>query len=909
MTSIPDHSSRRPGRFRSQRARIAALLAATAPLIGAALGADVASAVTKMRVGGSEHGAFSRIVLDLRTPDGWRSRPLDRGIEIELPISDLVLHEDAAEVFRRTQRVAELSSSSAPDLSFVVIRFNCDCEGRAYAEGNRSIVIDISPRRADAATRPPLAPSEEAVAPAGAPDFSGARNASVLPVAELGHQNRGIGLPADAIPSLPARAPDDDRAAPDASNLGPADLDAAGLDSADLNTADIATSQVAADASASPEEDLVRARDLLMQKLLQAADEGLIELRDGPGPARPTAPTEPTDAAALAAAEAAAAAANAAAAPAAPPPAAPDGRAAETAPSPFEPAPDRRAEPPTLLEALSEQARAQLPPTTAPNASSGSADVLADAVADAIQGARTAQNAATPTVPPAEAACLTDDALDPEPWLTSEPFSEALAARRAVLYDALNRVQPDAVSELMRFYIGVGFYPEAASMPATYDVDTEDTRLLADLARILDGRAPSAEGPFGAESQCRGRHALWRAAALAEAEPARAAAAYRRSGRALSRIPTTLRRSLGARIGLAAAAAGDWDTARDIYRLLRRTVDAPGATLRLLRAELALVDGRGALARRELAQVATSRDARAPQAQIRLSQILEPPAETAEAEALIDTLTDAAMQYRGSPLEPQLIAASARLAVRFGLLGRALEDLDATLSRTDGLPPSDALRLTNLRLDLIGAEIAALRVLDSDPVAASTGLVKEDAAPGTKTISPRLRVSAGAIQTVEAVRNLPADPEADALRLALAEHLLRMRASSLAALVVDASAAERSVDAAVLRARALHPLGGGAPGAGRAAPLAQQASAPVTTPEAADATAGESPAQARRVRRIEQLSAPAPRLGEASPDAPYIPPPVNDPSRGPGSPITRGEEILRSLEQDMKLLQEVVVDG
>ena len=466
--------------------------------------------------------------------------------------------------------------------------------------------------------------------------------------------------------------------------------------------------------------------------------------------------------------------------------------------------------------------------------------------------------------------CLPDEKLDPRLWLSEEDFFVGLGKRRTKVFNALNEPQKKAVVQLMEYYIGFGLGFEASVIPTIFDVDNEDTRLLADIGRILEHRSPSRDGPFGRPYICAGRHGLWIAAAHALTRPQKAVAAYRASGRALARTPTALRRKIGARIGRAAIAAKDLPLAKDILALLNRSATVPDPEQLLLMAMVAQADGRRETAITIFQGLSEGRAHIAPAAKIRLSRLLRPPFDRQQARDLANMLIDDAFQSRGSPQEIAMIKASVQLKNRFGGLASALEDVEFTLRRRRALGRRRSVGLARLRLDLIGDAISHLD---------APHITDEQA-------------SVQAIELVAAIKSLPPGAMEDALRLSLASHLLRKRSAALAKLVVDKNFAGRSEEAAYLRARALNP-----PGAGAIA-MAKIELPKEAFDEAAfmfeDESGNYSEEVSPSINRMEELASPIPEVGRG---------PSGEPS------LIAGEELLRQLERDIRLIRETATDG
>ena len=101
------------------------------------------SAAQSVLVRSGEHGAFTRLVLDVPGPLEWR---LNRdGRQIEIKLADLNRKFDVSQVFTRItrDRVASIGNANTPGALRVAL--GCDCEVSVFRVSNRMIAIDISP--------------------------------------------------------------------------------------------------------------------------------------------------------------------------------------------------------------------------------------------------------------------------------------------------------------------------------------------------------------------------------------------------------------------------------------------------------------------------------------------------------------------------------------------------------------------------------------------------------------------------------------------------------------------------------------------------------------------------------------------------------------------------------------------
>ena len=157
-----------------------------------------------------------------------------------------------------------------------------------------------------------------------------------------------------------------------------------------------------------------------------------------------------------------------------------------------------------------------------------------------------------------------------------------------------DRPNASAVQDLVRAYLAAGLGEEAVAVLKELGDRSPEAVILTEVAELQAGRLPDA-GTSLKHPDCLGPQALWRALAHArEGDAARAMQAEKAAGRALERLPEGLRREIAAELGLAAARAGDWDSARRLRAMAARS--DPGlygetGRSRLLDARLAAWEG------------------------------------------------------------------------------------------------------------------------------------------------------------------------------------------------------------------------------------------------------------------------------------------------------------------------------
>ncbi len=196
--------------------------------------------------------------------------------------------------------------------------------------------------------------------------------------------------------------------------------------------------------------------------------------------------------------------------------------------------------------------------------------------------------------------CLPDAAFAIDGATVDADPLGAITALQAGLAEAPAGGEGAAADALADGYLAIGFGEEALASLEEYG---QSNSLRADMARIVAERPVSDAGIIVAADGCRGAHALWQAAA---ADSARAAAAAKRSGDAVSALPKRLRAALAARIARKMIDAGDWTEARRFYAAASAAAPAPTPDLQFISAKLLEHDGAGAEAEQLMQEVAAT---------------------------------------------------------------------------------------------------------------------------------------------------------------------------------------------------------------------------------------------------------------------------------------------------------------
>lgn len=201
-------------------------------------------------------------------------------------------------------------------------------------------------------------------------------------------------------------------------------------------------------------------------------------------------------------------------------------------------------------------------------------------------------------------ACLSDQRLDVRAWAADAPFAAQVGAARASLTSDLDRTNTAAVLELARLYIHFGFGAEAAATLRLV-TDHPDRRMLLEMATILEGGRPPADGFFARQLECSTAGALW-AVLSVPSVPAGARLDKKAVTRAFNALPAHLRGYLGPMVAERIATSGDRDVARRILDITERGRAEPSPAAKLARAEVDIAEGQEAEARAPIVEVAES---------------------------------------------------------------------------------------------------------------------------------------------------------------------------------------------------------------------------------------------------------------------------------------------------------------
>lgn len=285
------------------------------------------------------------------------------------------------------------------------------------------------------------------------------------------------------------------------------------------------------------------------------------------------------------------------------------------------------------------------------------------------------------------ATCIEESRLDTYDWPDPQRFSEELSATMRGLLDQFDTPVPDAATRLARLYVIAGFGEEAIETIGIFGDAVEDGALLRDLAHVVDGERPPADGPLSLGLSCSGRVAMWRRAAgmppavIPPGDPAVIAAVNDEMIAAFTATPVALRILLGPMIVGTLLDQNDPETARKVDLILRRIPGDHGPAFDLARARLLTVlnedeEAEALFARLGRRDLAESREALLRLLENRIGRGAPIGADLTEA------LAEAAFIARGSPMERSLKVAEIRARVRSEGLAAALDTVRNAMDRS-----------------------------------------------------------------------------------------------------------------------------------------------------------------------------------------------------------------------------------
>jgi len=165
-----------------------------------------------------------------------------------------------------------------------------------------------------------------------------------------------------------------------------------------------------------------------------------------------------------------------------------------------------------------------------------------------------------------------------------------IANARTGLIGEFDKVDPDALRNLVTTYLFLGFGAEARAAMTAFQSPLDNVALYLDLANIMDGKDLGKDSMLDNQLGCDSPVALW--SALAHPKIPRGADVNRAAVlRTFSALPIHLRRHLGPDLAGRFLAIGDRETAALINNAITRSAGDHGSGAALIEARLKLANG------------------------------------------------------------------------------------------------------------------------------------------------------------------------------------------------------------------------------------------------------------------------------------------------------------------------------
>lgn len=182
--------------------------------------------------------------------------------------------------------------------------------------------------------------------------------------------------------------------------------------------------------------------------------------------------------------------------------------------------------------------------------------------------------------------CAPDREFDLGAWRGDGPAADLIGRGRRDLLGEFDVPRPDAVVDLSRSYLALGFGAEALALMRTYPDDIPEIASLELIGRVLEGLPIESNSPFLKMTDCDSKVALW---ALLGAEPSIASADVRLGAvqRAFAALPAEVRAITGQALVDKLIAIGASDIAATVRATLARAPGDHANTVALIDAKLA----------------------------------------------------------------------------------------------------------------------------------------------------------------------------------------------------------------------------------------------------------------------------------------------------------------------------------
>ncbi len=187
--------------------------------------------------------------------------------------------------------------------------------------------------------------------------------------------------------------------------------------------------------------------------------------------------------------------------------------------------------------------------------------------------------------------CLKNKDLDVGNWYGAASGPEQIAKFRRNLVGEFDRVDPETLKNLVKFYVVQGFGTEAIDLMKSYPGVLKQEQVLSELAQLIESGHVSKGKILSGQFRCPGAAALWGLLARG-AVPVGEVPDERVLSRQLARLPPDLRRRVGSLLMSILLDANEADIANKIAAIIARAPGRGGAEFRFQMARLDLVSGR-----------------------------------------------------------------------------------------------------------------------------------------------------------------------------------------------------------------------------------------------------------------------------------------------------------------------------
>lgn len=278
---------------------------------------------------------------------------------------------------------------------------------------------------------------------------------------------------------------------------------------------------------------------------------------------------------------------------------------------------------------------------------------------------------------PSDAAsrCFSGEVLAVETWANDRDYQQQAGMLNRRLYREFDKIDDNAVKDLMRFYVHHGFGAEALFTARLMETSDAETEVIKTMARILDDLPLTGVAAFTGQHDCDTPASMWAVLSSDTLDPAIEIneTAIRRS---FSALPVHLRQHLAPPLSATLRNGGYRDLAEHILRTGNRGSTEPSADVRLAEAQLDVDLGDLEEAEAAMTELIKEDAAPSPRALVELVDLRISNGEPVDTE--LATLAAAyAFQHAGTPLGQDLKRAEILALADSGQFLAALDQIDS----------------------------------------------------------------------------------------------------------------------------------------------------------------------------------------------------------------------------------------